>query len=303
MAPLSPEGAVASGWHRQAYRRVLVGYAFILPWAIGFLLFKAYPIGASFYISLHQWDLLKPPIYVEFENYVRLSRDPLFWTSILNTLYYALCVPLRLVLALALAMLLNRSWPGINAARALLYLPSATPVAVIAVVWTLMYHPTFGAVNTIFGYAAIRGPKWIASPEWAMPALIFMSLWYVGPMMVIFLAGLKGIPSVLYEAAAIDGASAWNQFKNITLPVVSPVILLNLVMDIILAFQVFASIYIMTGGGPMNRTLVLALYIYQHAFVWLNMGYASALAWGLFLLTFGLTLAQMRVSKRWVFYQ
>ena len=283
-------------------RQSFQGYLFILPWIIGFLVFKAYPIGASFYVSLHNWDLVKEPVFVEFQNYAKLLADPLFWRSLFNTLYYALCVPLRLLLALGLALLLNRSWRAINSFRAILYLPSVMPVAVIAVVWTMMYHPTYGAVNTLLGYAGIQGPTWIRSPVWAMPALIFLSLWYIGPMLVIFLAGLTGIPESLYEAAEIDGASRWQNFRYITLPMLSPVILLNLIMDTVVAFQVFASIYIMTGGAPMNRTLVLALYIYQQAFVWLNMGYASALAWGLFLLTFSLTLLHMRLSTRWVYY-
>jgi multiple sugar transport system permease protein len=284
-------------------QRDVEGYLFLLPWLIGLVIFRLVSIVASAGLSLMSWDLLQPPHFVGLQNYQDLFADNLFWTSLFNTLYYVVgSVPLSLILALLAAFLLNRPLPGVGVLRTVYYLPSVTTGVAVALLWQWMFEPTYGVIDTILGWFHVPGPPWLGSTTWAMPALILMSTWGIGSAMVIFLAGLKGVPQHLYEAAAIDGASGWHQFWNVTVPMLTPVIFFNLIIGIISSFQVFTQAYVMTNGGPANATLVYILYLYNQGFSWLHMGYASALAWILFIIVLGLTTFIFRRSA-WVYYE
>lgn len=283
-------------------RETLVGYLFIAPWLIGFVLFKLGPLAFSLGMSFCDWDIINPPRFIGLANYAGLIGDSLFWTSLANTAYYFLWVPLAIVLAIPLAVLLNQPIRGVTLFRALYYLPSVTSGAVVAMIWIWMLHPHYGVINSLLGNLGITGPLWLSSPEWAMPGLLLVRMFYIGPIIVIFLAGLKGIPQSLYEAAWLDGASGWKAFRFVTLPMLTPVILFNFVMYTILALQAFTEPYVMTAGGPMNRTLLYVIYLYNNAFGYFRMGYASALAWVLFVVILLITIAQLRLSRHWVHY-
>jgi multiple sugar transport system permease protein len=288
---------------RSALRRDLEAYLFLLPWLLGLLLFRVGPMLASILLSFAEWDVLKPPRWIGLENYVELVKDPLFWRSLANTAYYVGGrVPLVLLGALGIALLLQRTHFATKLYRTIFYLPTITPAVSAALLWAWMYDPFYGVINTSLAAIGIKGPHWLASPEWAMPALILMNVWGIGTTMVIYLAGLQGVPTQLYEAAEIDGAGRWRKVWHITLPMVTPVIFFNLVMGIIASFQVFVNAHVMTGGGPANATLVYVLYLYKHGFSFLHMGYASALAWVLFLIIFVLTVLTFR-SSGWVYYE
>jgi multiple sugar transport system permease protein len=269
---------------------------------VGFVAFKAGPLAFSFGMSFFDWDIVNRPRFLGLANYNALVRDPLFWTSLVNTFYYLLWVPLAILLALPLALLLNQPVRGVTLFRALFYLPSVTSGAVVAMIWIWMLHPHYGIINSLLATVGLPGPLWLSSPDWAMPGLILVRLFYIGPLIVIFLAGLKAIPRTLYEAARMDGAGSWGLFRHVTLPLLTPVILFNLVMYTILALQAFTEPYVMTGGGPMNRTLLYVIYLYNNAFAYFRMGYASALAWSLFLVILLITVFQLRLSRRWVHY-
>jgi multiple sugar transport system permease protein len=290
----------------------LTGYLFLLPWLIGLIVFYAIPMLASFYMSFTEWSMLSPPRWVGLENYTSLfSQDPLFYTSIYNTLYYVVfSVPLGMAISLSLAVLLNQKVKGISIFRTLFYMPSITNLVAISVLWTWIFNPEFGLLNGALRAIGIEGPLWLQSEIWSKPALIVMSLWSIGGGVIIYLAALQGIPQQLYEAASLDGANAWKKFQRITLPMLTPAIFFNLVMNIIGSFQVFTQAYIMTQGrapgsegGPMNSTLFFVLYLYKKAFQQFKMGYASAMAWVLFIAIFVLTLVQFKLSKRWVYYE
>jgi multiple sugar transport system permease protein len=266
----------------------------------------------SLVMSFTDWDLVRTADFVGLDNYRRaLTQDRLFYQAVDNTLYYVVgSVPLTLLLALFLAVLLNEKIPGTNAWRTVFYLPSVISLVAMAVLFRWILQPRVGLLNYVLGWLGIQGPSWLGSPDWSRPALILVSLMYVGPQMVIFLAGLKGIPTLLYESAELDGAGPLAKFIHITLPMLSPTMLYNLVTAFIHAFQVFAVVYVMFSGpssqgahGPMNTTLVYALYVYEQAFQQLNMGYASALAWILFVVVMTVTLLQLRFSTAWVYYE
>jgi len=260
---------------------------------------------ASFGFSLTRWDLLTPPEFIGLDNYVRMfTRDPLFWKSLkITTIYTVSYVTLDLILALVLALLLNQRIRGIGVFRTVYYLPSVLAGVAYVVMWMWMFNPQAGLINTLLSYVGIQGPRWLQSPQWALPALIIMGLWSVGRSMVIYLAGLQDIPAVLYEAAKIDGASRWQEFWKITLPLLTPAILFNLVFGIIMTFQSFTNVYVATNGGPLNSTLFYVVYLYRKAFEHLSMGYASAMAWILLLIVLACTLIIFRTSGRWVFYR
>lgn len=284
-------------------RRDVEGYLFLLPWLIGLVVFRLLSIVASAVISLTSWDLLNPPRFIGLQNYQALVTDNLFWTSLFNTLYFVVgSVPLILGLALLAAFLLNRPLPGVGILRTVYYLPSVTTGVAVALLWEWMFEPTYGVIDTMLSWVHIPGPPWLGSITWAMPAIILMSTWGLGSSMVIFLAGLKGVPTHLYEAAAIDGANGWHQFWNVTIPMLTPVIFFNLIIGVIGSFQVFTQAYVMTNGGPANATLVYILYLYNQGFSWLHMGYASALAWILFIIVLVLTTIIFRQSD-WVYYE
>ncbi|MBL0175909.1 MAG: sugar ABC transporter permease [Ignavibacteria bacterium] len=288
------------------------GLLFVSPWLAGFLLLTAGPMLYSLYLSFTSASMLSAPVWVGADNYAAIvSEDPLFWISLTNTAYYVgVFVPLSVVLSLALAMLLRARVRGLRVFRTLFFLPSVTNVVAVAVLWLWIFNPDFGLLNSALRVFGIDGPLWMQSEEWAKPALVVMSLWGVGGMTLIFLAALQGVPAELHEAAMLDGAGAARRFFAITLPMISPSILFNTVMSLIGSFQVFTQAFVMTGtvqpgseGGPNNATLFYVLYLYKKAFQEFRMGYASALAWILFLLTVGLTWALLRLSKSRVHYE
>ncbi len=291
----------------QAQREAIEGYLYALPWALGFILFIAGPMLASLFLSFTRYDIARPPSFVGVQNYVRaLTSDPLFWPSMGRTFSYALVmIPLAISASLLLAMLLNRRLPGTNILRTIYFLPHLTPIVATAVLWKWIFQPEVGLINYALWTVGIKGPGWLGSVEWAIPALIIMALWSAagGNTMLIFLAGLQGIPQELYEAAAIDGAGTWARFRHVTVPVLSPTIFFNLVLGVIGALKVFTSAFVTTEGGPAYATWFYALHIYQQAFRNFQMGYASALAWIFFLLILVITFVQLRLSGRWVHYE
>ncbi|NLL43192.1 MAG: sugar ABC transporter permease [Firmicutes bacterium] len=290
------------------WQEAIAFYLFLLPWIIGFTSMTLGPMIVSIWYSLTDYNMLMPPWFVGLENYQRLfTEDPLFWKSLYNTVYYVIfSVPLGLVAGLILALLLNQKLRGMNLFRTIYYLPSIVPMIAGSFLWVWIFNPRYGLLNRLLGMIGLPDNiLWLHSEVWSKPALIIMSLWGVGGGMIIFLAGLQGIPVQLYEAAQLDGASKWSQFWKVTLPLLTPTIFFNLIMGLIGAFQTFAQVYVMTGGqgGPLNSTLFYMLYLYRQAFEFFNMGYASAMAWVLFVIVIALTLLQLKLSKRWVFYQ
>lgn len=293
-------------WHNTLKgRESLAFYLFVTPWLIGFLAFTIGPVIASFVLSLADYSIVTPPIFKGIDNYLDLfTEDRLFGLSLYNTGYYVVVfVPLQIVLSLILALLLNQKVRGLPIYRTLFYIPSIVPVVANSILWIWILQPQWGLLNFLLSLVGIKGPLWLSSVEWAKPSLIMMSLWGSGGAMIIFLAGLQGIPQHLYEAAEIDGANRWRKFWNITVPLLTPTIFFVLVLGVIGSFQVFTQAYIMTGGGPADATLFYMLYLYRRAFVFHNMGYASAMAWILFLIIFVLTIIQFASARRWVYYE
>ena len=286
-------------------RESLWGYVFISPWIIGFIVFTAGPMLASMILSLTHYNIAEPPTFVGLANYVKLfTQDQKFWHALRVTMTFAfVAIPLNLAFGFIVAYLLNMKVPGVAFWRTIYYLPSVMPGVATALLWGLLFNPRVGVLNWILSLVGIKGPGWLASPQWALPALILMSLWGVGGGMIIYLAGLQGIPTSLYEAAQIDGANRLQQLLKITLPLMSPVIFYNLVTGIIGTFQYFTDAYVLTGGGPVDATLFYNLYLYKQAFTYRNMGYASALAWVLFLIVLAFTLLVFRSSDLWVYYE
>ena len=293
-----------SGKSRRWWRILIAGYIFIAPWLLGFLIWTAGPMIASIIISLMKWEVITPPHFVGFQNFVHLLHDPLFSISLYNTAYYTFIgVPLQLTMALLLAIMLNVKVRGIALYRTIYYLPSVTPAVASAMLWLWIFNPEFGLANALLVKLGLPKQLWLMDPVLAKPAFIVMSLWGVGGAMVIFLAGLQGIPSELYEAASIDGANGWQRFRFITIPMLTPIIFFNLIIGLIDSFQIFTSAFIMTNGGPQNKTLFYVLYLYRNGFQYFKMGYASALAWVLFVIILLFTLLQFKLSKRWVYYE
>jgi multiple sugar transport system permease protein len=278
-------------------------YLFILPWLLGLVLFQAGPILAALALSLTDWNLVASPEWRGLTHYDELANDPLFRTALRNTLYYSLVsVPLGVGLAFALALLVNRSWFGMGIFRTVFLLPALVSGAAIALVWGWLFNPRFGAINSVLRALNLPTPGWLADPSWAMPTIILLSLWSVGGTMLIYLAGLRTIPSELYDAARIDGAGPLALTRYVTLPLLSPTTYFLLVVGTIMSLQLFTPTYILTEGGPRNSTLTLPLYIYRNAFEFQEFGYAAALSVVLILLTLILTLIQVTVARRWVFY-
>jgi multiple sugar transport system permease protein len=282
----------------------LAGYLFISPWLLGFFLFTFWPMIQSAYFSFTEYSLLEAPQWIGLDNFNKIiNEDRLFYKSLGVTLWFVLIsVPLKLMTALLVAVLLNHKLRGMHFYRTLIYFPSLVGTSVaIAILWSNMLG-TDGFVNKLLSYIGIEGKSWIGSPDTALGTLILLAMWQFGASMVIFLAGLKQISSELYEAASVDGASKVRQFRSITIPLLSPVILFNLVLQTIAAFQMFTQAFVITRGGPINSTYMFALYLYEKAFGRLEMGYASALAW-ILLLIIGVVTALIFISSRyWVFY-
>jgi multiple sugar transport system permease protein len=288
-----------------ALREARDGYLFILPWLLGFVLWTAGPMLASLVLAFMRWNLFRPPEWIGLENLKELFGNKLVGLSLWNTAYYTfLSVPLRLVTSMVLALLCVQEMHFRAWFRTFFYLPSITPAVAMAIVWFWILNPEVGLANTFLKAIGLPPSNWIWDSSTSKSTFVLMQLWGAGGnTMVIFLAGLQNIPQSLYEAAQIDGANGWAQFKNVTLPMLSPVILFNLVMGIIGSFQVFTGAFLMTGGGPANSTLFTVLYLYRLAFEQFNMGFASAVAWLLFLVILVFTLIQLRLSESWVYYE
>jgi multiple sugar transport system permease protein len=283
----------------------LAGYLFISPWLIGFLVFTAWPFLRSIYLSFTRYNIVTEPKWVGTANYkMLLTQDELFWKSAWVTVKYAaVSVPLAIVAGVGLALLLNINVKGIAVFRTIFFLPSIVPTVATSVLFIWLLNPNIGLINRLLSLVGVHGPAWIKTSPWAFYSLVFMALWGVGGSMVIYLAGLKDIPVHLYEAATIDGANAVKKLRHITLPMMTPVIFFNLVMGIIGAFQTFTQAYVITpDGGPEDSTHFYSLYLYNRAWKYLDMGYASAMAWMLFLVIVILTGAVFRSQKKWVHY-
>jgi multiple sugar transport system permease protein len=289
---------------RKAIRDSAEGYLFASPFIVGFVLWIAYPMLYSVWLVLHDWDLLTPPRFAGLKNVNALLSDQLVGVSLANTAVYSFVgVPLHLTAAFLLALLLNQQLRGQAIYRTAFYLPSITPIVATAVLWSRIFHEQYGLLNDVLGLFGVPAQQWLFQPELAKPALIMVGFWSIGPAMVIFLAGLQNVPPALLEAASIDGAGPLRRFWYVVVPMISPVILFNLVIGIIHSFQVFALALVMTDGGPQNATLFAVLYLYRNAFQYFRMGYASTFAWVLFLIIVGLTLVQFAVARRWVYYE
>ena len=291
-------------------KEAISAYLFLLPFLVWMVLLMGGPILAAFFLSFCKWDILNPIQFVGFDNYKNMFfDDPRFWRSMFNTAYFTLLsVPIGMVLSIIVAILMNQKVKGIGTFRTIFYLPSVMAAGVaMAVLWKWIFNADSGLLNYLIsiltGLPMSECPKWLASEAWSKPALVIMSFWNVGSGMIIYLAGLQGIPTTLYEAAEIDGANKWQQFWTVTLPGLSPVIFFQLIISIVSSFQIFNQVYVMTDGlgGPADSTLVMVLYIYQK-FKYFQMGYASALAWILFMVIMLATWVQFRYSK-WVYYE
>lgn len=288
------------------HQQTIWGYIFAAPWIIGFLVFGIYPMGMSLYYSLCQFDVLRIPLFIGLSNYkTLLFDDPYFWTTIGNTLYYVgFRTPLCILGSLLLASLLHNSLRGARVFRTIFFIPSVITGVVLSVIWLWMYNPQYGLINTVLAYFGVQGPLWLQSHHWSKPAIVLMSLWSIGGgRMLVFLAALQGIPKHLYEVVDLDGGGWWQKFIYVTLPLISPILFLWTVMEVIISFQVFVEAYVMTKGGPLNSTLFYNLYLYNKAFDDYSMGYASALAWLLLIITLVITIFQFKIGQRWVYYE
>jgi multiple sugar transport system permease protein len=285
-------------------RGILAGYLFIAPVILGYLIWVAGPMLMAIWLSLTEWDMLRPATFVGLSNYQQMLHEDLFWKSLGVTFYFTLVsVPLSLVLSFAIALLVNVNVRGISIFRMLFYLPSIVPLVVNAVLWLWIFNSELGLLNAVIHWFGLPKVLWFQDSNWAMPALIIMSQWSIGGGMIIFLAGLQGIPQHLYEAAEIDGATYWQRFWNVTIPMMSPVIFFNLVIGLIGALQTFVPGYLMTQGGPQNSTLFYGLYIFWSAFRDFKMGYAAALSWVLFAIVLLLSVFVFRYLGRLVYYE
>jgi multiple sugar transport system permease protein len=287
---------------RRAERRW--GLLFAAPAILGFLIFTIGPMAASLLFSLTDWTIGGPARFIGAGNYARLGHDPLFWKSLGVTSYYTLgVVPLTLIVGFGVAMLLNRGARGRSFWRTVYYLPTLVPAVASSVLWIWIFNPDFGLLNSLLRQAGLPTSNWIYSERAAVPSLVLMSTWGFGNAMVVFLAGLQGVPRHLYEAVAIDGGGSWTRFRHVTFPFMTPVIFYNLVTGVIGTFQVFNQAYVMTRGGPNNATEFYLYYLYTKAFTDSEIGYASALAWVLFVVVLVITVLLFRNARRWVFYE
>ncbi len=290
---------------RRKLQETVAGYVFISPWIVGLLCFTVWPIIASLYYSLTNYSLTSDFNYVGFRNYKNLFfGDALFWVSLRVTVYYIVgTVPLQIVSALLVAVLLNQKIRGVIWYRLVYYIPVVLPPVATYLLWSWIFHSESGILNNLLRVVGIEGPNWLGDPGWVVPALILMSGWLIGGIVIIFLSGLQSVPRHLYEVVDIDGGNAWHKFRYVTIPMLTPVIFFNLVMQVIWSFQVFAQAFIMTQGGPANASLFYAYYLYLNAFRYQKMGYASTMAWVMFVVIMALTLLIFKSSKWWVYYE
>lgn len=304
---------------KNSRRESLTALAFVSPWIVGFTLFLLYPLLASIYYSFCNYSVLKAPVWIGLANYRNLIRDDVFRTSLVNTLIYAaMALPTGMAIAIGLAMMLNAKVRGQTVYRTVFYIPSLVPGVPLAVLWLWVFNGKQGIINAVIQpmldwvshlllhlhiHQQLNAPQWLSSETWSKPALVLMSVWGAGNAMLIYLAGLQDVPVQLYEAADLDGAGWWSKTWNVTLPMLSPVILFNGVMGIIGALQVFTIPYIMfPGGSPARSTYFYAMYLYDNAFLYLKMGYACAMGWIMFVITVILTIIALKLSSRHVHY-
>lgn len=286
-------------------RDLRVGLLFASPWILGFAIFLAYPVLASLYYSFTNFSILKPPQGIGLQNYQELASDSVFHQALGNTIVYVLgAVPLSTVIAIALAMLLNTKVKGMSYYRTIFFLPSLVPMVALGTLFLWIFNGDYGLLNEVMRTSKIDPPNWLGDPAWAKWTLVLISMWGCGQAMVIYLAGLQNVPVSLYEAADLDGARFWAKTRSVTLPMISPVILFNVIMGIIGALQVFAVPYVMfPGGAPARSTYFIASYLFDNAFQYQRMGYASAVGWVMFIITLILTLIALKVSERHVHYE
>jgi len=288
-----------------ARREELAFYLFASPWLIGFIIWIAGPMVISLLLSFADYDIITPPSFSGLDNYVQLlTNDDLVWQSLKVTGLYSLgAIPLGLITAFVLALLMNQKVRGIAGFRTIYYMPAVIAGVPVALLWMWILNPDFGILNNALAFVGITGPKWLFSESWVIPAFVLMSLWTIGAPMIIYLAGLQGIPQHLYEAAELDGAGPWSKFTHVTIPMITPIIFFNAIIGVIGSFQIFTPAYVMTNGGPANASLFYGLYLYNNAFRYFKMGYASALAWLMFFIILALSLLVVRSSPYWVYYE
>lgn len=284
-------------------RRLTVGLLFVAPWVLGFLVFTLYPFITTFYYSFTKFSGVGAPKFLGVANYRTMFTDRLFWYSLYNTFYYTIIeVPLSTAAAIGMAMLLNMKIRGLAIYRTVFYLPTVVPIVASSMLWLWIFNPSFGIINDILSTVHVTGPGWMFSVAWSKPTFIIMGVWGLGAPMVIYLAALQGVPQHLYEAASLEGAGPWARTRYVTLPMISPAILFNVVLALVASLQYFTQSYVMTHGGPDNATMFYSLYLYYQAFRYLKLGYASAMAWLLFVFVLIITLLLFKSSSRWVYY-
>jgi multiple sugar transport system permease protein len=284
-----------------------MGLLFISPWLIGFAIFLVYPIYYTIRISFTKYSGFGTPEWIGLDNYRRLVHDDVFWTAVYNTLYYTvLAVPIGVVVAMVLALAMNQPLPEVPIFRAIIYIPSVIPLFTLAFIYNVLMNPTQGIFDRILIWFGLPNINWFGDPRYAKIALVMLAQYGAGQAAIVFLAALKGIPITLYEAASLDGATVWRRFWNVTLPLMTPVILYDIILGLSYGLQIFTQVYILSGnpaGGPANSTMVYVLYLYANAFQYGKMGLAAAMAWVLFLVTIVLSLIIFRSSKWWVNYE
>jgi multiple sugar transport system permease protein len=310
IAIAKPSASIASvsRWRltRRERRNLAMGLLFISPWIIGFVVFLVYPIYYTIRISFTEYSGFREPEWIGLENYRRLIHDDLFWTAVYNTMYYTvLAVPIGAVVAMVLALAMNQPLPEVPIYRAIIYIPSVIPLFTLAFIYQNLMNPTQGLFNRFLIWLGGPNINWFGDPRYAKIALVLLAQYGAGQAAIIFLAARKGIPSTLYDAASLDGANSWRKFLNVTLPLMTPVILYDIILGLSLGLQIFTQVYIVSGvppGGPANSTLVYVLYLYRNAFAFSAMGYAAALALILFIITLLISLLIFKTSKSWVNY-
>jgi len=294
-------------WGRQKRANFKIAMIFLLPWTIGFLVFTLYPMVASLVYSFSIYHANQPLEWIGLQNYTDLLKDRLFWQSLYNTIYMVLiAVPVTLMASFFCAILLNLKVRGQSIYRVIYFLPSIVPTVASTILWLWILNPQTGILNTLLGYIGIQGPNWMSNPTWSKPGLILLGMWGMGNTIIIYLSGLQDVPTTLLEAAELDGASWWQRLRHVTIPMVSPITLFNLITGVIFMFQYFAQAYVFRGshslGYPLNSTLFYSVYLYQNGFLWLKMGYASAMAWVLFVIILICTVLLLKISDRFTYY-
>lgn len=302
--------SLSTTFHKKESRNTIIGILFALPWIIGFLMFSLYPILASLVYSFTEYSLFQPPKFLGLANYITLFKDDKFYMALYNTFFIAtIGLAVKLIYSLAMALLLNLNVKGMSIYRTIYYIPSIVPVVASSVLWIWILNPQYGLVDNFLKMIHMYQPAWCIDPRFTKPSLIMMDSWASGGTMIIFLSALQSVPQTLYEAADLDGANVWKKFLHITIPAISPVILFQVIMGLIYSFQYFTQAFMFSSGssysvtgGPENSLLFYALYIYQQAFSFLKMGYASAMAWILFIIVVLVSILVFKTSIKWVYY-